>query len=52
MRAVSDGWLHSVVTHGFGALMPEYGSKIWGEDRWHVVNYVRVLQGAGAGAAQ
>ncbi len=49
MRAVSDGWLYAVVTHGFGALMPEYGSKIRGEDRWHVVNYLRVLQGAAAG---
>lgn len=41
----SDGWIYGVVTHGFGALMPEYGSKLASEDRWHVVNYVRSLQG-------
>ncbi len=46
MRDLSDGWLYAVTVHGFGALMPEYGSKIRGDDRWHVVNYVRVLQGA------
>jgi len=43
----SDGWMFSVITNGFGALMPEYGSKIAVEDRWHIVNYVRVLQGVG-----
>jgi mono/diheme cytochrome c family protein len=43
----SDGWMYSVIANGFGALMPEYGSKISVEDRWHIVNYVRVLQGAG-----
>jgi len=43
----SDGWIFSVITNGFGALMPEYGSKIAVEDRWHIVNYVRVLQGVG-----
>jgi len=41
----SDGWIYGVITHGFGALMPEYGSKIKSEDRWNIVNYVRVLQG-------
>ncbi len=42
----SDGWIYGVITNGFGALMPEYGSKIRPEDRWHIVNYVRLLQGA------
>jgi mono/diheme cytochrome c family protein len=46
MRDLSDGWIYAVTTHGFGALMPEYGSKIRGDDRWHVVNYLRTLQGA------
>ncbi len=46
MRQVSDGWLYAVTVHGFGALMPEYGSKVRGDDRWHIVNYVRMLQGA------
>jgi mono/diheme cytochrome c family protein len=41
----SDGWIYGVIANGFGALMPEYGSKISQEDRWHIVNYVRVLQG-------
>ena len=43
----SDGWIYSVIANGFGALMPEYGSKVTIEDRWHIVNYVRVLQGVG-----
>ena len=46
MRDLSNGWIYAVTTHGFGALMPEHGSKIRGDDRWHVVNYVRLLQGA------
>lgn len=46
MRQISDGWLYAVTTNGFGALMPEYGSKLSREDRWHIVNYIRVLQGA------
>ena len=41
----SDGWVYGVITHGFGALMPEYGSRITPEDRWHVVNYMRTLGG-------
>ena len=41
-----DGWIYGTITNGFGALMPEYGSKISREDRWHIVNYVRLLQGA------
>ncbi|MFQ6047365.1 MAG: c-type cytochrome [Gemmatimonadales bacterium] len=45
MRDLSDGWIYGVTTHGFGLLMPEYGSKIRDDDRWHVVNYVRLLQG-------
>jgi mono/diheme cytochrome c family protein len=46
VRRSSDGWIYGVVVHGYGTLMPEYGSKIRNEDRWHIVNYVRVLQGA------
>ena len=42
----SDGWIYGTIVNGFGALMPEYGSKLSREDRWHVVNYVRLLQGA------
>lgn len=43
----SDGYLYGVVVHapsmGRG-LMPVYGDKIHGTDRWDVVNYVRSLQ--------
>lgn len=45
VRNASDGWLYAVTARGFG-LMPEYGSKLSPEDRWHIVNYVRILQGA------
>jgi mono/diheme cytochrome c family protein len=43
----SDGWIYGVIANGYGALMPEYGSRIQPDDRWHIVNYVRVLQGGG-----
>lgn len=41
----SDGYLYTMVRNGRG-IMPAHGDKIRGEDRWHVVNYLRVLQGA------
>lgn len=41
----SDGWMYAVIARGFGALMPPYGARIAPEDRWHIVNYVRTLQG-------
>jgi mono/diheme cytochrome c family protein len=41
----SDGWMYAVIAKGFGALMPAYGARIAPEDRWHIVNYVRTLQG-------
>ena len=41
----SDGWMYGVIANGFGALMPSYGARIAPEDRWHIVNYVRTLQG-------
>lgn len=40
----TDGYLYAIIRHGRGA-MPRYGDKILGRDRWHVVNYVRTLQG-------
>lgn len=43
----SDGYIYGVVVHapsmGRG-LMPIYGDRIHGADRWDVVNYVRSLQ--------
>lgn len=44
-RGHTDGMLYAIIRHGRG-LMPAYGDRLRGEDRWHVVNYVRQLQGA------
>jgi mono/diheme cytochrome c family protein len=44
-RGYSDGFLYSIVRAGRG-LMPAYGHQIAHYDRWHVVNYLRQLQGA------
>ena len=43
-RQRSDGYLYAMIKQGRG-IMPRYGDKIRGTDRWHVVNYVRQLQG-------
>lgn len=40
----SDGYLYAMIRQGRG-IMPRYGDKIRGADRWAVVNYVRQLQG-------
>jgi len=44
-NALSDGMIYSIIRHGRGAMRP-YGEGVRGIDRWHVVNYVRQLQGA------
>lgn len=47
----TDGYIYAVIVSGqvMGrGLMPVYGDKVRGSDRWDVVNYVRTLQ---AGAA-
>lgn len=41
--AWSDGYLYSIIRYGRG-VMPRYGDKIRGKNRWLVVNYVRQLQ--------
>jgi mono/diheme cytochrome c family protein len=41
----SDGYLYAMIRQGRG-IMPRYGDKVRGADRWSVVNYVRQLQGA------
>jgi len=46
-RSRRDGYLYGLVTNApaMGRLvMPRYGDKIHGTDRWDVVNYVRQLQ--------
>ena len=45
-RRYTDGYLYAIVRHGRG-IMPAYGDRVPGAERWDVVNYVRVLQGAG-----
>jgi mono/diheme cytochrome c family protein len=40
----SDGYIYAMIKQG-RAIMPKYGDKIRGLDRWNVVNYVRKLQG-------
>lgn len=43
----SDGYLYGVLVNGrvMGrGLMPMYGDKVRGADRWDLVNYVRTLQ--------
>jgi mono/diheme cytochrome c family protein len=44
-RDLSDGMTYAIVRHGRGAMRP-YAYGVRGIDRWHVVNYVRQLQGA------
>jgi mono/diheme cytochrome c family protein len=43
-KQYTDGYLHAIIRHGRG-IMPAYGDRIIGDDRWNVVNYLRVLQG-------
>ena len=47
----SDGYIYGMIRIG-RVLMPPYGHQIGHYDRWHVVNYVRRLQGMGAGAEE
>lgn len=51
----SDGYLYGVVTHAQAmgrGLMPRYGDKVRGNDRWDVVNYVRRLQAQAPGGSR
>lgn len=41
----SDGMIYHIITNGQNA-MPSYASQITKEERWAIVNYVRVLQRA------
>jgi mono/diheme cytochrome c family protein len=42
--AFTDGYIYGMIRMGRGN-MPAYGPRITHFDRWHVVNYLRVLQG-------
>ncbi len=44
-QELSDGMIYAIIRHGRGA-MRSYAEGVRGVDRWHVVNYVRQLQGA------
>ena len=48
--SLPDGYIYGITRVGRG-LMPPYGDRVSHMDRWHIVNYVRSLQGAG-GAPQ
>ena len=41
-RDYPDGYLYAMIANG-RALMPPYGDKVRGDDRWNVVNYVRAV---------
>ena len=43
IRALSDGQIFDVISHGFNT-MPSYASQIPPDDRWAIVAYVRALQ--------
>jgi mono/diheme cytochrome c family protein len=54
-RKRTDGYLYGVVVNAIAmgrGLMPRYGDKIRGSDRWDVVNYVRALQQQARGAGR
>ena len=45
----TDGYLYGVIVNALAmgrGLMPHYGDKVRGADRWDLVNYVRTLQAA------
>lgn len=44
-KALSDPYLYTMIRNGRG-LMPRYGARVSPAERWDIVNYLRVLQGA------
>jgi hypothetical protein len=44
-REMSDGMLYHIITNGQN-IMPSYASQVTREERWAIVNYIRVLQRA------
>jgi len=45
-KGYTDGYIYSLLSSGRG-LMPPYGDKVRGDDRWNVVNYIRAVIQAG-----
>jgi mono/diheme cytochrome c family protein len=48
-RQRTDGYWHSYIMVG-GAVMPAYGEAMSSQEAWHIVNYLRSLAPAAAGA--
>lgn len=44
-REFSDGMIYHIITNGQN-VMPSYASQVTREERWAIVNYIRVLQRA------
>ena len=44
-RDFSDGKIYHIITNGQN-VMPSYASQVTREERWAIVNYIRVLQRA------
>jgi mono/diheme cytochrome c family protein len=44
-KLYTDGYLHAIIRSGRG-IMPAYGDRVLGDERWDVVSYLRLLQGA------
>ncbi len=42
----SDGKLYNIITNGQNGIMPSYAYQISREERWAIINYIRVLQRA------
>ena len=40
VRGYTDGYIYAVIQDGRG-LMRQYGDKVRGDDRWHIINYIR-----------
>ncbi|MGE5436540.1 MAG: quinol:electron acceptor oxidoreductase subunit ActD [Syntrophothermus sp.] len=45
VREMNDGMIYHIITNGQNA-MPSYAPQITREERWSIVNYIRVLQRA------
>ncbi|HSH65389.1 MAG TPA: cytochrome c, partial [Bacteroidia bacterium] len=45
VREMQDGMIYHIITNGQN-IMPSYASQVTREERWAIVNYIRVLQRA------
>ena len=43
---VEDNYFYNTMTNGLPPFMPAFGDLIEGQQMWHIVNYIRTLQGA------